>query len=80
MYTTVRAKVLDVIKKDYDIDGRKGTSNKLQILVEQPEKFSVHTVKFDPKEFDVNVGETLDFNLEIKESLRGTTIEVISII
>jgi len=77
MLTEARVQVLDVTKNDWEIGDRKGTSHKVQLLVKQSQKYSVHTAKYNPEKVQFEVGEEVDVTLEFKETKNGTTTEVI---
>jgi len=80
MLTQARAQVLDVTSKEWEIEGRRGTAHKVQLLVKQPEKFSVHTAKYDPTKIEgFVVGEEFEVTLEFKETQKGITTEVIAV-
>jgi len=77
MLTQAQVQVLDVIKNEWEMGDRKGTSHKVQLLVKQREKFSVHTAKYNPEKVQFEVGEEVELTLEFKETKNGITTEVI---
>lgn len=79
MYVRTMAKVLDVISKDWKMGERSGTSTKAQLLVEQTDKSSVLTAKFNPDEFDIVHGLTIDVTLEFKETPNGITCTIVQV-
>jgi len=79
MYVRTNAKVLDVITKDWKMGERSGTSTKVQLLIEQTDKSSVLTAKYNPDEFEIQHGENIDVTLEFKETPNGITCTVVQI-
>lgn len=76
MFVTIDAKILDVISKEYEIEGRKGTSNKIQLLADQNGIISVHTVKYDPKKYTFINGIEYRLNIKLTDTQRGINAEV----
>lgn len=76
MFVTIDAKILDVISKEYEIEGRKGTSNKIQLLADQNGVISVHTIKYDPKKYTYLNGQEHRITIKLTDSQRGINAEV----
>lgn len=78
MIAKVAFQVIQVTVKDWEMEGRKGTSHKAQLLIDNDGLPSTLTVKFDAN-IKLERGNKYVGNIEVSDTNNGYLVKLISI-